>query len=528
MSLVARIAAVFLALTLPIGSQAVAAPPKDLDAKVARALALTGAPGMGLVIVEGGKVVAAEGYGVRRLGASGAVDADTLFPIGSTGKAFTAADLAVLVDQGRLGWDDKVVDRLPGFQMYDPWVTREMTVRDLLVHRSGLGLGAGDLLFYPRSSLSRAETVRRLRHIKPATSFRSGYAYDNMLYMVAGQLIEEVSGQTWEVFTRDHLLKPAGMLASTADDETFYRSDNRAQPHARLDGPIRGMGEQQVLDERQGSGANAAPAGGIAASPRDLGRWIQIQLAQGGLPEGGRLFSAAASVEMWTPQTLMPITPRPTPAAAATPQFLSYALGWEVRDWRGHKIIWHSGAIDGFRAVVVLIPEKNTGFALMINSEDGVATTGVMYDLLDHYLGFPSRDWTKIAFDVRTARNQAAVAALNTEATKAAPVGPSLPLGRFAGDYADAWYGPMAIREEGGRLTMNFMSTPNMIGDMEHWQYDTFIVRWRDKSIEPAYATFDLGPAGQVERVGMSAVSPLADFSYDYQDLDFRPVVARQ
>ena len=186
--------------------------------------------------------------GVRRQAtrlAASAVDADTIFPTGSTGKAFTVAALGILVDQGKIGWDDKVIDHLPGFQMYDPWVTREMTIRDLLVHRSGLGLGAGDLLFVPRTNLSRAESVRRLRYIKPATSFRSGFAYDNVLYMVAGQLIEAVTGETWEKFVADHVLE-AGRDAALDHRRTTARfaSPDRAQPHARMNGGLRGVGDQ--------------------------------------------------------------------------------------------------------------------------------------------------------------------------------------------------------------------------------------------------------------------------------------------
>lgn len=330
MSPIAKVAAPVLAISLGWACPSQAAPPADLDARIEGLLKSSKAPGFGAVIVEDGKVVLAKGYGVRRLGAPSRIDPDTLFPIASAGKAFTTADLALLVDQGRLRWDDKVVDRLPGFQLYDPWVTREMTVRDLLVHNSGLGLGAGDLLFFPRGSLSRPESVKRLRWIKPATSFRSGYAYDNVLYMAAGQMIEAVTGQTWEVFTREALLKPAGMLGSTSDDADRFRTENRAWPHARLNGAIRGLGDQTALDERAGSGDNAAPAGGVSTSANDLGRWIQIQLAHGQLPEGGRLFSEAAATEMWTPRTLMPIKAAPPAAAAATPQFLAYALGWEA------------------------------------------------------------------------------------------------------------------------------------------------------------------------------------------------------
>ncbi|MDQ0462661.1 CubicO group peptidase (beta-lactamase class C family) [Caulobacter ginsengisoli] len=511
---------------LALAGPALAAPPPGLDARVDGLLSTFGTPGLAVVIVENGRITHAKGYGVRRLGFPERIDKDTIFPTASTGKAFTVAALATLVDEGKIAWDDKVIDRLPGFQMYDPWVTREMTIRDLLVHRSGLGLGAGDLLFVPSSNLSRAESVRRLRYIKPATSFRSGYAYDNVLYMVAGQLIEAVTGQTWETYVREHVLKPAGMLDSTSDDADRFRNPNRAWPHGRLDGPIRGLGTQVALDERNGLGSNAAPAGGLAISAADMGRWLMIQLAHGKLPEGdGRLFSEDASREMWTPQTLQPINPRPASLAESGPQFLSYALGWEVRDWRGHKIIWHAGADIGFGAVVVLIPEKNVGFSILMNAEDGVPTIGLMYELLDYYLGYPKADWPSRLGAYKKIQINAALEALkaNTVPTLSGAK-PPLALETYAGDYVDPWYGPISLRVEGGRLLIDFKQSPGMVGELEYYQFNTFKAVWRDKQIEPAYLTFSLSPEGKVDRIRLKAVSPLADFSYDYQDLDFTPV----
>ena len=195
---------------------------------------------MGVTIVENGQPTFVRGFGVRQLGMPGVVDTDTIFAIGSTTKAMTVAALATLVDAGKLGWDDRVIDHLPGFQMYDPYVTREMTVRDLLTHRSGLGLGQGDLMYIPRGSISRAEIVRRVRYLKPATSFRSGYAYDNILYTVAGALVEAVSGESWEDYVREHVLRAAGMMRSTTDEKRLADS-NRAWPHARHGGGLHGL-----------------------------------------------------------------------------------------------------------------------------------------------------------------------------------------------------------------------------------------------------------------------------------------------
>src|SRR5207248_6985017 len=276
-------AAVLLLILLCLAS-AVAAPPENFDQRVESLRNSLGVPGVSIAIVENGRTVLAKGYGIRKLGRPEQVDRNTIFRTGSTGKAFTVAALATLVDRGKIKWDDKVIDHMPDFRMYDPWVTREMTIRDLLVHRSGLGLGAGDLLFVPRSDLSRKETVRRLRYIKPATSFRYGFAYDNVLYMVAGQLIEAVTGTTWEAFTADQIFKPVDMIHSTSDDEVRFKTPNRAQPHARVNGPLRGLGDQCSLDERDDLARNAAPAGGVAISANDMARWLLIQLGHGKIP----------------------------------------------------------------------------------------------------------------------------------------------------------------------------------------------------------------------------------------------------
>jgi CubicO group peptidase (beta-lactamase class C family) len=510
-------------LTL-VAAPALADPPAHFAERAEAVRKASGAPGMAITIVENGKVVFEKGFGARKLGEPAPIDPDTIFIIGSTGKAFTSAALATLVDAGKIGWDDKVIDHIPWFQMYDPWVTREMTIRDLLVHRSGLGLGAGDLLSVPRGSLSRAETVRRLRYIKPATSFRSGYAYDNILYAVAGQVIEEVTGQRWEDYVQDHVLKPAGMLHSTSDNDRRFTIADRAYPHGRTGEAVRGLGEQRLLDEHDELGRALAPAGLIAVSAADMGRWLQIQLAHGATPEGGRLFSEAASAEMWNPVTIEPIRGLPGPLAATKPSFQQYALGWEVRDYRGARIVWHSGGVFGFTTVVVLIPEKNVGFSIMVNAEDVSARFGLMYELLDHYLGAPKVDWPARYSAFLAARLSEAKAAVEARQAAPAKVGPSLTLDRYAGTYADPWYGNVVIGKDADGLTIDFTTTPDMKGRLVHYQYDTFVAELTDRNIERPYVTFGLDAEGHVARVTMKPVSPIADFSFDYQDLLFEPV----
>ena len=512
-----------LALLLVASLPAWAAPPAKFEARVEAVRKAAEVPGMAIAIVENGKVTLARGFGVRKLGSPEKVDGDTIFMTGSTGKAMTTAALATLVEAGKLHWDDRVADLIPGFQMYDPWVTREMTVRDLLVHRSGLGLGAGDLLVIPRGTLSRAEVVKRLRFIKPATSFRSGYAYDNILYIVAGHVIDLVSGQPYEDYMREHVFKPAGMLHSTSDEAHRFANPNRASPHGRTGGAVRGVGPLKLLDEHDNLAPASTPAGLLAISANDLARWLQIQLAKGKVPGGGQLFSEESSAEMWTPQTIEPIGPPLPGLEDMEPNFQQYALGWEVRDYGGSRIIWHSGGVFGFVTVVVLIPDKNVGFAITQNSEDGQARFGLMYELLDHYLGRPKSDWPARITKVRKERIDAAVAAVSAKVAEPVKSNPTLPLEKYAGRYVDAWYGAIAIESGAQGLRVNFTNTPNMGGKLEHWQYDTFIARFDDPNIEAAYVTFGLGAEGNVERITMKPVSPIADFSFDYQDLLFTP-----
>jgi CubicO group peptidase (beta-lactamase class C family) len=513
---------------LALPGLAPAAPPPGLDQRVETLRQDVGAPAVSIAIVEDGKVTLTQAYGVRQLGKPAQANARTIFQLGSVSKAFTAAALATLVDEGRIKWDDKVIDHLPDFRMYDPWVTREITIRDLLVHRSGLGLGQGDLLFVPATNLSRKESVRRLRHLKPATSFRSAYAYDNVLYMVAGQLIEEVTGQTWESYVRQRLLRPAGMADAVTSEAERVRIANRAVPHSRM-GEIHGSGPQEVLDEANSTlGANGNPAGAISASAADMARWLQVQLG-GGRASGAErpVFSASARDEMWEGVTPVPIAPLPGDLAALTPRFKLYALGWNVQDYRGHRIILHGGGVLGGIATAVLIPEKNVGFAIMINSQDSKLLSGLQWELIDHYLGLPKGDWPG-AFDrffTERLEKGAAVLAAAKQARPAAST-PSLPPSAYAGDYNDPWYGRMTITERQGRLEIDFKQTPGMVGPLEHWARDTFVARFTHPHAEPAYVTFGLTAEGKVDRITMKAFSPLADFSYDYHDLLFTPVAA--
>lgn len=527
---------VLVAALLVMTSGAYAAPPADLEAYVAKAMQTFNPPGMALTVVENGETTVARAYGVRKLGEKTRANEHTIFPIGSCTKAFTSAALAILVDEGKLNWDDKVADKLPGFRMYDAFTTAEMTVRDLLVHRSGLGLGAGDLLWLGGTDFTRRQLIERLRYIKPATSFRSGYAYDNVLYIVAGQLVEQLSGMSWEAFVATRILAPLGMKDTVVPFDAPLKVANRVAPHARLDGPMRGMGNVQVLANNALDSASVAPAGSIQASAVDIAQWMKVQLARGVMPDGKRLFSESVANEMWTGQTIEPRGGLPAVLDLRASNFDLYALGWSVQDYRGHKVVQHAGAVEGGKAVVFLIPEKNVGIAAFVNSEDGAGRWAVVYHLVDHYLGLPPADWIgdyKKAVDQMQAGAMLAIKSLPMDSSggPGANVGPSLPLEKYAGVYADPWYGTITIKPDGKGsitgLTIQFDHTPSMHGAVEHVRYDTFRTRFTNRQFEDAYLSFALKPDGTIDQIKLAAVSPLADFSYDYQDLLFTPVAAK-
>jgi CubicO group peptidase (beta-lactamase class C family) len=502
-----------------------AAPPTDLDRYIKRVFDTFETPGMAIAIVERGKPPVIRTYGVRRMGEAAKVDEQTMFSMGSTTKAFTSAVLATLVDEGKLTWDTKVVDVLPGFRMYDPYTTSEMTVRDLLVHRSGLGLGAGDLMFVPETTLSRAEIVQKLRHIKPATSFRSGYAYDNLLYVVAGQLIEEVCKDTWENVVRQRILAPLQM-EHTSTSSVTPPGANKGWPHGRVSlemrgaGPIAPLATQMAFD-------NSAPAGALNASIGDVARWLELQLGRGLDPRTNvRVFSEAQAREMWTPQTLIPVTPNPKPLELAQANFRAYALGWSYSDYRGQPIVAHGGGVLGSVAQVVIVPGKDVAFAVMTNAEETSALAAIQYRLLDHYLGVSSPDWIDALHQLRKARiakGQETLAASLAAAPAQSGKGPSLPLEKYAGRYSDDWYGHIFIENGADGLSIRFEHTPAFAGKLEHVQYDTFRTRWTNRTYEDAYVTFELKPDGAINRATMKAISPLADFSFDFHDLLLKP-----
>jgi CubicO group peptidase (beta-lactamase class C family) len=504
---------------------------KHLDADVERVMKLFDVPGIAIAVVKDGQVVAARGFGVRKLGAPDKVDSKTLFEVASNSKAFTAAALAMLVDEGKLAWDDPVTKHLPDFQMYDAYVTHEMTVRDLLTHRSGLGLGAGDLLWWPTTSFSTDEIIHKLRFIAPSTSFRNSYAYDNLLYIVAGKIIAAKSGKTWGETIRERILTPVGMTSTTTSLAENAGNPNVANAHSKIDEKIAAVKAMPV--------PNAVGAVGINTNAEDIARWMNVLLAQGKLPAGAgapsagadgkeaRLFSAKQARELWTAQTPMR-TGEPNARLAGTrANFAAYGLGFQLRDYHGRLLALHSGALQGFYSKVVLVPEEKLGIAILTNAESGGSLNALQWQLLGRLVDKDdSTDWIGAVASVEEemhAKEKARLA--KTGAARAAKSQPSLPRSAYDGDYQDPWYGIASIKHVGGRQLLTLSRTPDLSGELEHYQHDTFIVRWKERNFNAdAYVTFALNPDGSIERMKMQPISTETDFSYDFQDLNFTPV----
>ncbi|WP_414649533.1 serine hydrolase [Dyella sp.] len=502
---------------------------QDFGAYVDSARKTFNVPGIAVAIVKDGKVVLEQGYGLREIGKPDKVDAHTLFAIASNTKAFTAASLQMLAEQKKLDMDGRVTDYLPWFQMSDPYVTHDMRVRDLLAHRSGLSLGAGDLLYWPPTSYTTKQVVQHLAKVPIANGFRSHYAYDNILFAVATLVIENVSGQRYADFIREHIFKPVGMDESLVDMTYLKPGMDVATGHALYNfkdlKPVPPM-----------AWTNNPGAGGIYASVHDMAKWMNVQLNGGELPgvdsdgKPRRLFSQDSQNQMWTMLTPIPVSDPPIPELKPLlPNFFGYGEGWFLSDYHGQKLVWHTGGWPGMVSRVTLVPGLKLGVVVLTNQESGAAFNAVTYRVLDAYLHPGNKtDWVAV-YDkaVKHAQGNADESWNKHEAARDAKSKPSLPLASYAGTYRDPWYGDVIISMEGGKLRLRFSKTRQLVGTMTPWQHDSFIVRWDDRALNAdAFVNFALDVDGRVREVRMAPISPLTDFSFDFQDLRLTPVQA--
>lgn len=477
-------------------------------------------PGIAVAVLSPGKPPLTGGYGFRALGLPDRVDVHTRFAIASNSKAFTSAALAILVDEGKLGWDQPVISYLPEFQLYDPVVTKMMTVRDLLIHNSGLPLGAGDLMSFPTTTHSLDDILHGLRYLKPVSGFRTTYAYDNNLYLVAGMVLSRVTGKSWEQFVSERLLQPLGMTESVAGFSAL-KGGNIAGRHARLGPPLRGMGAMKRIITNDQDKIDAA--GGINTSVHDAVAWLNVQLAKGRLPNDARLWSEAQAQEMWRPRTITASGPGPDDTMPQRSVLRAYALGWEVLQYRDQRLLVHNGALGGQTTTHALLPELGCAVAVYSNEEGGYAVGGLRNALLDRLIGAQVFDWVSATFARQEESQADALKETGGQAPQKPAGGPTLPLSAYAGRYHDRWYGDIVVTHKGRSLAIDFLPTLEFKGALEPWGTDSFRTHFAAQDAEDAVVTFIVDDS-KVTRVTMKALSPLADFSFDFQDMDFAPV----
>lgn len=514
-----------------VAGTAMAAPSKEaIDQSILRALDEFQVPGMAVSVVYDGAVYYSGGEGLLTVDKKGLVDEATLFQIGSVSKAFTAAALALLVDQGKLNWDDKVIDYLPEFRMYDAWVTREFTIRDMLTHRSGLPLGAGDLLMFPEAKSTREEIVLAPRYLKPSSSFRAKFDYDNLMYIIAGEVVARISGVSFEDFLEQQLLQPLGMVDCFATLDRVPATATTATPHVVVEGKL------QTTSSSITSVSSAA--GGINCSASSMTKWMSFVLNKGLTGDGKQLISTAQVAELLNPVTLLPT---PEYLLKNTGSFMNaYALGWNVSTFYGQPAYSHGGGVWGMTTFIMILPEQ--GLAVFASDNQlSAAPRAVVFDVVDQFArdgtlntgndweGKPwaGKDWIAIISDLSKDRlAEGATAVEKAMAGRNADSKPSLPLDAYAGTYRDPWYGDIQVRmEKDGKLWFRSGRSELLTAPLEHFQYDTFIARWTEGDLNAdAYVSFTLTPEGGIDRIRMKAVSPNTDFSFDFHDLDLKRV----
>ena len=493
---------------------------RQIDSLVERTRIAFNVPGIAVAVIKDGKLIHSKGYGVRSLNSKLPVDENTLFGIASNTKAFTAAALGILIDENKLQWDDKVTRYIPEFALYDPWVTKEFTIRDLLTHRSGLGLGAGDLMFFPDSSnFTQKDIIYNLRFLRPVSSFRTKYDYDNLLYIVAGEVVTRVGGKSWEDFIEERILVPLGMNNTAATFDRLKGKTNVIDAHAPVDDVV------QVIARHNGMADH--PAGSIYSSIADLSKWVLLQLGHGkyGDSQNKQLFSDKVHEEMWSPQTIIPVT---GPGSYNT-HFSAYGLGFGITDVKGYKQINHTGGLEGMVTQITMIPELNLGIIVLTNQQEGGAFSAITNQIKDGYLGMPARDWvTNISTNRK--RNLAYAKHLTDSIWNAITVtqqrkGNDLNASAFLGTYHDQWLGDIVISMKSGKLWFDAKRSPRLTGQVFPYKDSTFIVKWTDRSMDAdAFIMFSKDSNSTTLKMTMKPISPLTDFSYDFQDLDFKKV----
>ncbi len=487
-----------------------------LDDVVERTMKTFNVPGVAVAIIKDGKVVLSKGYGVTNIKTQQKVDGNTLFGIASNSKAFTTAALGMLVDEKKINWDDKVIQYIPEFKMYNDYVTNEFTIRDLLTHRSGLGLGAGDLMIWPDGhNFTPKDIIKNIQYLKPVSGFRAEYDYDNLLYVIAGEVIERVSGKSWCDFIETRIMKPLQMNNSAASWRRLKDTTNTIAPHVPTNGKL------EIIKRYTNPIFDAAA--GIYTSTNDLSKWVITQLKNGkyGDKNQNQLFSEEVHHEMWTPQTILPIT-NMNPYNC---NFKTYGLGWQLADVNGHLQVSHTGGLDGIVTQTILFPDIQLGIIVLTNQQSGAAFNAISNTIKDSYLGFNYPDHVETLYNERKLKENNADKITDDVWAKVDEnviTRKKIDSQKYIGIYKDKWFGEIIINNRKGILRFTSVRSPRLTGSILLYKDRNFAIKWDNRSFHAdALIFFDTDAEGKGNHFKMKAISPLTDFSYDFQDLDF-------
>ncbi len=487
---------------------------KELDKLIKETLTTFDVPGISVGILKDGELVYAKGHGVRSLTNKKDMNDNTLVGVASNSKGFTCFALAMMVDAGKLNWDDKVRKHIPEFQLHDPWVTENFTVRDLVTHRSGMGLGAGDLMFFPEGNdFDVDDVINNVKHLESETSFRSKFAYNNNMFIIAGEVLKRVSGLSWEDFIETMIMKPVGMGNSKASYNRVTDKTNIIDAHTRADG--------KVIQIPHDWSATANAAGGIVSNVHDMMTWAKFLMNDAVTENGERLLSKAQFHELWQLQT--PLKVRANDSYNSN--FKGYGLGWFVTDVKGgYKQVYHTGGLIGTVTQFTMIPDLDLAIVVLTNQMNGMAFNTITNTIKDSYLGYENRNWLS-NYGTRNTNNLKYNDSIKAEVyKKVAQAKSSTGLPRpdqIVGTYTDDWFGDLVISHDGNTYRIKCVRSPRLFGELLPFDAHTFVVKWNDRSYDAdVYMQFTFKTNGDAN--GATIIAPITDFSFDFHDLELK------
>ncbi len=474
----------------------------QLDTYFAKMVQDWDVPSASIGIVKDGKLIFTGNYGVLEIGKKANPDANTLYAIASNSKAFTSAIIGMLVQEGKLSWDDKVKKHLPYFALYDPWVSNEVTVRDILSHRTGLGTFSGDVIWF-KSDLTSEEIIRRTKFIPKAFDFRAGYGYSNLMYITAGELIKQVTGKSWSQNVEERIFKPLQMDRSITTPEKLAAKGNFATPHGRVDNVNVAIAWENWEE--------IAATGGIISSVNDIAKWMIFNL-NNGINGKDTLLTRATRNMVWTPHNNFVVDH--TRKNNFNRHFSAYGLGWGLSDYHGRLNVSHTGAYDGMITAITLIPDEKLGIVVLTNGMNSPIMAATYY-ALDKFLGIDGKDWSADYLKRLNAQQNNDTRIPDRKAKRVLNTQPSLPLEKYAGAYKSDIYGDITITFADGQLRMNFEHSPSLSATLNHWHYDVWEIKWDEVHAWFSFGTVKFNTDNNLNITGMDFDIPNDDIFFE-------------